>query len=92
MGRDVRHGPAEERDQPVDGGRLVGDVPGRREPAGAGLPGQLRADEGEGLLGQVLRHVDGATDGLGEIPAVREDVVQPDLQPLGAGGLAERPR
>ena len=64
---------------------------GRREAARAGLVGQLTADKGEGLFGQILRQRDGLPGRLSEVPAMSEQVVQPDLQSLRAGGRAEGP-
>ena len=34
--------------------------------------------------------MDGLPDGLGEVPAVSEKVMETDLQPLGTGGQPER--
>jgi hypothetical protein len=55
------------------------------------LVGQLTADKGKGLFGQILRQRGGLPGRLSEVPAVSEQVVQPDLQSLGAGGRAEGP-
>ncbi len=46
--------------------------------------------EGECLLSQIIGRLPRLARGLGEIPAVREEVVEADLEPLGAGGRAER--
>jgi len=68
-------------------GTTLSDDPGRAEATCAGLVGQLGADEGERLL----RQLGGLPCGLGEVPAVGEQVVETDLQSFGAAGRPERP-
>ncbi len=81
---------AEEGDQSLDSGTTLSDDLGRAEATCAGLVGQLGADEGERLLGQIIRQLGGLPCGLGEVPAVGEQVVETDLQSFGAGGRPER--
>jgi hypothetical protein len=55
----------------------------------AGLLGQLGADEGQRLFGQFIRQLGGSPGGLGEVPAVGEEVVETDLRSFAADGRAE---
>src|SRR5689334_9766522 len=86
-----RHVAAEERDQPDDRRGGLGDVPGGAETAAAGTYcSPIRAGEGQRLLDSVLRQIRRSPEGLGEVPAVGQQVVHADLQPLRAGGGTER--
>lgn len=82
-------GAAEEADEPINGGCVVGDGLGRAEPASARHRGELDSGEGQCLLGQVLRQLSGLAGGLGEIPAVGQEIDEAYLQPLSAGGSSE---
>ena len=69
---------------------MVIDRLGWAESTWAGLLGQLGADEGQRLLGHIIRQLSGLPRGLSEVPPVGEQVVQTDLQSLGAGSRPER--
>lgn len=81
--------PAEKRSKPVDG--RSGHVDGLRlgEASRSGLGGELDLDERQGLLGKVFGQMGGDSGGPGEVPSVSEQVVQADLQALGARGTPE---
>jgi hypothetical protein len=64
---------------------------GRREAPRTGLVRQVSARKGEGLFGQILRQGRRLPGRLREVPAVREQVVKPDLESLGSSGRAEGP-
>src|SRR6266699_3364305 len=57
---------------------------------GRAWSGQLGTDEGQRLVGQIIRQLAGLSRGLSEVPAVGEEVVETDLQSLGSGGRPDR--
>jgi len=80
---------SEEGHQPLDRGRIVGNQSSRTESTRASVLGQLPAHEFQRPLGHIVGQLDGLPGGQSEIPAVREQVVQTDLQSLRAGGRPE---
>ena len=81
---------AEKGHQPLDGSGPFGDDLGRAKATGAGLLGQLGTGERQRLFGEMIRQVDGLLRGLREVPAMGEEVVEPDPQSLGTGGGPKR--
>jgi hypothetical protein len=82
-------GPAKP-ERSLDGGCIVCDGLGRAESCRARLLAELRSDEGQRLLSEIIGQLGGLAGGLGQAPAMREQVVEADLQPLSAGGYPER--
>src|SRR5215469_1911144 len=81
---------AKESDQPLDGGGLCGHELSGAETTSAGLLGQLASGKHERLFDEIVRQVERLIRSLCEVPAVSEEVVEPDLQSIGAGGSPER--
>lgn len=71
---------------------MLSDDLGRAQATCADLDGQLGANEGQRLLGQVIRQLVGLLRGLSKVPAVGEQVVETDLQSFGAGGRPSGPQ
>ena len=71
-------------------GCIVRDGLGRAESCWARLLAELRSDEGQRVLSEIIGQLGGLAGGLGEVPAMRGQVVEAELQPLSAGGYPER--
>lgn len=57
----------------------------------AGQARKFAANERERLSGQILGQVGRVCRGLGEVPSMREEIGEADLQYLRAGAVAKRP-
>ncbi|WP_405640001.1 hypothetical protein [Streptomyces uncialis] len=84
--------PAEERGKAVDGRSGLLDGLRLGESSRSGLGGKLGPSESQGPLGNVLGQPDRDSGGLREIPSVSEQIVQTDLEALGARGTPQGPR
>ena len=87
-----RDRPSKKRGEPVDS--RGGAVDGLRlgESSGSRLRGELVPNERQGLLGKLLGYLGTNSGGLHEVPSVSEQIVEPDLQKLGASGTPKGPR
>ena len=78
--------------QPVDGGCVVSDRLRIGESSGARLAGQLGSNERERLLDEIIGQFSHNAGGLDKVPPMREQIRDTPLQPLSAGGSADRRR
>jgi hypothetical protein len=62
------------------------------ESADAQLGGKLVPNEGQSLLGEIVGQPGRNPGGLTDIPSMSEQIVEADLQPLRAGGVAQGTR
>ena len=81
---------AKERDEPVYGRCAFGDGLGSGETAGPRLRRHLGTGKDQGLSREVVRQRSVLASGARQVPAVGQQVVKADLQPLCPGGLAQR--
>ncbi len=84
--------PTSECRQPVDGGCVVWDRLRIGESSGPRLAGQFGSDERERLLGEIVGQFYRGAGCLDKVPPVREQIRDAPLQPLSAGGNAQRCR
>ena len=84
-------GATQEGGEPIDRGRVIRDIAGEIETAGARLRRELDLGEGERLLGQVLWQRDGLVGGVCQVPAMGEQIVESDLQAIHTGRRSEWP-
>jgi hypothetical protein len=77
-------GAAEKCGEPIEGRRISGDARGGFEPTNARQRGGLNQSKREHLLDEVIGELDGLVRRSVGVPAVGQQVVEANLQPVAA--------